>query len=414
MHERTTTRQQTRTAARYAACVMVMMLTSPWLVSRAAAAAQPGDILVADGTLIFAVNPTTGARTVLTDFSNPAQGPTGSSFRVATGPGGLIYVTDGSSDQLSKLYRVFADGTRVVVSDAANPAQGLPWHTTDTPAVDADGSILVSDRGFGGGGNDGGLWRVNPTNGFRTKLLTSGTLPEGITLDSINQILLGDPEGGTDCHTFGGCGALYKVDGVTGARTTLSDFGNPSQGPLGEDAGYALATDFDGTILASDPFAQPCPSGLSGCGVLFRWDPITSTRSYVTKFGDATQGAAGFRPEGIAVAANGVIFVSGCFGSNGRLAICTVDRVTGMRTVFSDFGNSSQGPLGFGLGSLAIMQAPAAGGPAFAGTPGSANCYGRSIATVAELYGGLANAAASLGYPSVAALRAAVHDFCGF
>ncbi len=333
--------------------MFLMFLVGALAANRAEATAQPGDILVADGTLMFAVNPTTGLRTVLTDFSNATQGPTGSSFRVATGPGGVIYVTDGASDQLSKLFQVFADGTRVVLSDATNAAQGLPWHTTDTPAVDTDGSILVSDRGIGGGGNDSGLWRVNATTGVRTKLFSFGGHPEGITLDSTNRILLGDAEGGTDCHTFGGCGALYNVDRVTAALTTLSDFGNPAQGPLGEDAGYALAKDNDGTILVTDPFAPPCPSA---CGVLFRWDPVTSMRSYVTKFGDLTQGAAGFRPQGVAVAANGTIFLSSCFGAFDRLAICTVDRATGTRTVFSDFGNPAQGPLGFQGGSLAILQ----------------------------------------------------------
>jgi hypothetical protein len=386
------------------------LLVGVVVADRVEAAAQPGDILVADGTLMFAVNPTTGARTVLTDFSNAAQGPTGSSFKVATGPGGLIYVTDGASDQLSKLFRVFADGTRVVVSDAANAAQGLPWHTTDTPVVLPDGSILVSDRGIGGGGNDGGMWHVDPATGFRMHFLITTTLPEGIALDATDQILLGDSEGGTDCHTFGGCGSLSSVDINAGTRTTLSDFGNPSQGPLGEDAGYALAKDFDGTILVSDPFAPPCPANLT-CGVLFRWDPITSTRSYVTKFGDATQGAAGYRPEGIAVDAKGTIFLSACFGSNGRLAICTVDRVTGSRTVFSDFGDSSQGPLGFGIGSLAIMQAPAAG-ITFAGTPGDPNCHGVSVSALSKKYGGMANAAAALGYPSVAALQAAINAYC--
>jgi hypothetical protein len=340
--------------------MLLLFLVGALVANRAEAVAQPGDIVVGEGTLMWAVNPTTGVRTILSDFSNAAQGPTGASFRVATGPGGVIYTTDGASDQSSKLFQVFSDGTRVVVSDATNAAQGLPWHTTDTPAVDTDGSILVSDRGIGGGGNDSGLWRVNATTGFRTKLFSFGGHPEGITLDSLNRILLGDAEGGTDCHTFGGCGALYNVDRVTAALTTLSDFGNPAQGPLGEDAGFALAKDTDGTILVSDPFAPPCPQA---CGVLFRWDPATSTRSYVTKAGDPSQGDMGFfRMGGVAVAANGTIFISPCNGSNGFGAICTVNRTTGVRTVFSDFGNPLQGPVGFNGASLAILEAGGAGG----------------------------------------------------
>ncbi len=342
--------------------------------------AQPGDIIATRGDLLLAVNPVTGVRTVLSDFSNPAQGPTGSSERVATGPGGAIYVIGNIGQQLG-LYGVSPNGTRVIVSDPANSAQGPPFHSADTPAVDIDGSILVTDRGIGGGGNDGGVWRVNASTGFRTKLLTTIGSPQGIALDSTNQILIGDAEDGTDCNASGRCGTLSKVDRVTGARTLLSDFGNPAQGPLGEDAGFAVAKDTDGSILVTDPFAPPCPSGTSPCGVVFRWNPATNLRSSVTNFADTTQGAASFRPSGVAVAANGTIFINGCFGSNGAGAICTVNRSTGVRTIFSDAGNPLQGPLGgLTFGSLAIMQTPVeppaiprlkiTGGDILVGSPG--------------------------------------------
>ena len=337
---------------------------------------QAGDLISADGRLMLRTDPTTGVRTVLTDFTNAAEGPTGSAYRVATGTGGVIYVTDGASDEQSRLFQVFANGTRIVVSDSTNGTQGSPFHTTDSPAVDTDGSILVTDRGIGGGGNDSGLWRVDPTTGVRTKIMSYGGHPRGVTLDATNRILIGDAEGGTDCHTFGGCGAIYSIDRTTGALTMLADFGNSAQGPLGEDAGYALAKDNDGTILASDEFAPPCPSA---CGVVFRWIPATGKHTYLTEFGDPTQGAATNKPWGIAVASNGTIFVSGCVGSNGQLAICTVNRTNGFRTVFSDSGNAAQGPPDLAF-SLAVMQPPSVikelprmkvtGGDILVGTPG--------------------------------------------
>jgi YVTN family beta-propeller protein len=43
--------------------------------------------------------------------------------------------------------------------------------------------------------------------------------------------------------------------------------------------------------------------------------------------------------------------------------------------------------------------------PKFAGTPGQANCHGQSVSALAKQYGGLNNAAAVLGYPSVSALQ---------
>jgi hypothetical protein len=51
--------------------------------------------------------------------------------------------------------------------------------------------------------------------------------------------------------------------------------------------------------------------------------------------------------------------------------------------------------------------------PAFAGTPGQANCYGRSVSALARQFRGLNAAAAALGFPSVPALQNAILAFCG-
>src|SRR5215470_15237229 len=198
----------------------IPLLLAILLAHRAHGAAAGGSIVATDGTLMFRVDATTGMRSVLTDFSNATQGPTGASFSVAATAAGAVYVTDNAPDDKGKLFQVFADGTRIVLSDANNPAQGDPWHTPYGVAVDTDGSILVSDRGFGGGGNQAGLWRASATDGSRVKLVNFGGSPESILIDSTGHILLGDAEGGTNCRTFGGCGALYRVDPVLGTLTT--------------------------------------------------------------------------------------------------------------------------------------------------------------------------------------------------
>jgi hypothetical protein len=51
--------------------------------------------------------------------------------------------------------------------------------------------------------------------------------------------------------------------------------------------------------------------------------------------------------------------------------------------------------------------------PVFAGTPGKANCHGKSVSALAQQYGGLNNAAAALGFSSVSALQDAIMTFCG-
>jgi hypothetical protein len=48
----------------------------------------------------------------------------------------------------------------------------------------------------------------------------------------------------------------------------------------------------------------------------------------------------------------------------------------------------------------------------FAGTPGSANCIGKSTSSLAHDYGGIAHAAPALGYASVSALQSAIANYC--
>ncbi len=50
--------------------------------------------------------------------------------------------------------------------------------------------------------------------------------------------------------------------------------------------------------------------------------------------------------------------------------------------------------------------------PIFPGTPGKANCYGQSVSALAQQYGGLAAAAAALGYSSVQVLQNAIATYC--
>jgi YVTN family beta-propeller protein len=73
------------------------------------------------------------------------------------------------------------------------------------------------------------------------------------------------------------------------------------------------------------------------------------------------------------------------------------------------------------VSTIAVGRLPAAFGnfiqptpasPKFAGTPGKANCHGKSVSALTQQYGGLNNAAAALGYRSVSALQNAVMAFC--
>ena len=48
----------------------------------------------------------------------------------------------------------------------------------------------------------------------------------------------------------------------------------------------------------------------------------------------------------------------------------------------------------------------------FSGVPGTSNCFAGSIVAVSRQFRGQLAAAAALGYPSVAALHAAIREYC--
>jgi YVTN family beta-propeller protein len=64
-------------------------------------------------------------------------------------------------------------------------------------------------------------------------------------------------------------------------------------------------------------------------------------------------------------------------------------------------------PVGF-LPVGIVIQPP----PRFAGVPGSDNCHGTSVSTLATKFGGLDAAAAALGFSSVQGLQDAIKAFC--
>jgi hypothetical protein len=50
--------------------------------------------------------------------------------------------------------------------------------------------------------------------------------------------------------------------------------------------------------------------------------------------------------------------------------------------------------------------------PTFAGTPGAADCHGKSVSTLAQQFGGLSAAATAVGFANVVALQTAISAFC--
>jgi hypothetical protein len=151
---------------------------------------------------------------------------------------------------------------------------------------------------------------------------------------------------GTDCWTLGDCGALFQVNRSTGALSVLSDFGDLTQGPRGEDAGHSMVLDFDGSILVVDPYAA------SGVGALFRVSLIGSPA------GARTLLTTGVGHDGdVVVGTDGFVLLSECAtpALPSGLLVCRVDRTSGAKTVLSNFEDPAQGPTGIPL-SIAVYR----------------------------------------------------------
>ena len=330
-----------------------------FLVSGAWAQGTPNDSLVTDSGvgMLFRVNGVSGARTLISDFRSPAQGPVGDTpVGLAVEAAGTILVTDtfAGTNMQGGLFRVdAATGARTLLSDFGNAAQGPTGNQAYDVAIEAAGTILVLDY-FAATDGKGALFRVDPDTGDRTLLSDFGDDaqgpggtkdPVGVAVEAAGTILIADYGAGTNF-----LGGLWRVDPVTGTRTLLSDFGNAAQGPTGENP-VSVTVETTGAILVIDP-----DGGTSGRGALFRVDPGSGTRTLLSDFGDALQGPTGDDPYGVAVDAAGTILVSDLDAGTGRLGgLFRVDPSTGFRTLLSNFGEVSQGPLGLEVVRVATL-----------------------------------------------------------
>lgn len=326
--------------------------------------ADPGTILVLDnqglsgsGTL-FQVDPVSGVRTIVSDFSNAAQGPIGVDpvGIVQSAAGALMVVDkDAGSAKRGALFEINpTSGTRTILSDFGNPAQGPLGENPTGIARGAGGVLLVVDPD-GGTDENGALLAVDPVTGFRTSISDFGDAGQGpvgvnpgdVALGGGGQIWVPDTEAGT-----GGLGVLFSVDAATGVRTVRSSFGNLAQGAAGADP-FFVAVGGDGGVLVSDYNGGtdiPLDGYTGGNGGLFKVNPTNGNRTLLSDFGNPAQGATGVDPDGIVVVprtrSGDALVVSPFTGSGGSGELVSVDPATGSRVVVSDFGNAWQGPTG--------------------------------------------------------------------
>jgi len=260
-----------------------------------------GNILVTDaiaGTdsrgVIFSVNPSTGERTVISDFGDISQGDLGSNpFDIEIGSGGDIFVFNPDSDipPSDVLFSVDPDtGQRVIVSDLNDSSQGdLGINPFDT-AIDSSGNVLVTD--LNAGTNLGGvLFSIDPGTGQRTVVSDFGDSTQGVVssdpdsvavLSNIDECALAvddcnenatctDTEESFICE----CNEGFAGDGTecSPAPPSASDDNDDTPPPVGDD------DDVIDTPLPTDgedvQDLDVVDNGTSGCNTIVGKSPTT-------------------------------------------------------------------------------------------------------------------------------------------
>jgi len=180
-----------------------------------------GDLVVAVGNVatayLLAVDPDTGDRSTLSDFTDPSQGVLGVPMGVVQEPGGDYLVTAFLDSGTSALLRVDAGtGDRMVVSDFGEPGPGILGLTGI--AVDAQAQALVlwasSQSCFTQ------IFRVDPATGTGESVGLLDIHAWDIAVEADGQLLAAGFRGGF-CGPPG-FNRLYRVDPASGQATFLA------------------------------------------------------------------------------------------------------------------------------------------------------------------------------------------------
>lgn len=326
---------------------------------------------------LFTVDQNTGQRTVFSDFNDASQGavgvdPNGASWLPAQLLGlipSALLVTDGSAgtDGRGALYKVDpTTGQRSLLSDFGNSAQGpLGLYPEAVLAVPPGllswSGVLVCDP-LAGTDQRGALFSVD-ANGQRTTIIDFGDTSgyQGVYPSSMalyggllglgRSVLVADGSAGTNAH-----GVLFRIDPLAKTRTVVSDFGDSTQGwvdpnPASTPLGVVVSPTNRVYVLIAEV-------GSGDAGKLVEVDVATGYRTLISDLDDPTQGTVGVNPTGITwLPAYGRLAITdNLAGTGGNGALFLVDPGNGKRTLLSDFGSAAQGPLGVAPAEPVVTQ----------------------------------------------------------
>lgn len=380
--------------------------------------------------------------------------PSGNLFGATTGGGN----GGGSCGSCGVTFEINPSGAESTLhaftggSDGSFPLGGLT----------IDSSLNLYGTTQSGGASSGGtvFELVNSAGNYSTKkvlysfvdsgmfpnLADSGYVPAGsLTIDTSGNIF-GVTTGGGDmsatCFGAAGCGVVFELVNSSGNYTEKVLYAFQG-GADGFQAETGVIEDASGNLFGTTQAGGDMSAcNGNGCGVVFELVNSSGNYTYKTLY-TFTGGADGANPlAGLIEDASGNLY--GTTVQGGDLDICypvgcgVVFKVaqSGAETILYTFipvsdggyapisnliadatGNLYGTTVAGGTGNYGTVFELSGSGfttaSRFAGVPGTSNCKGMSISTVAQTYGGIAHAATSLGYTGVAALQGAVTSYCG-
>jgi uncharacterized repeat protein (TIGR03803 family) len=313
-----------------------------------------------DRGTVFAVDPTTGAETVVYSFCGKRScedgfNPEGGLIEMK----GKLYGTTESGGRgfdgqhFGTAFRLDPDrGTEKVLYSFCQQ-QGCPDGMYPSTSLLAMNGTLYGTTKTGGG--SGTAFAIDPKTGAETVVYDfcsqKGCIDGADPLASLvaaNGTLYGTTlsGGADDCGNGQACGTVFSLDPSSGVETVLHSFGSSTDGKYPE----AGVIDVDGFLYGTtDAGGDTGCFGGYGCGTVFSVDPVNGTEAVLYAFCSLQNCADGAQPFASLTDVDGTLYGTtyegggtGCGGS-GCGTVFSVDPATGAETVVYAFSGGPDG-----------------------------------------------------------------------
>jgi uncharacterized repeat protein (TIGR03803 family) len=303
--------------------------------------------LIAEGYFqgsVYKVNTKTGAYQVVHAFQGGTDGADPTSGVIYSN--GLLYGTTDSGGGSGCVLVGVTYGCGTIFSiDPSTGAETILYEFSQDPnAADISpgafvqvGGTLYAPATYGGTNYEGSVINFNPsTNALSTVYSFTGGADGRAPYPELlfqNGLFYGTTaSGGKGCHAFGGCGVVFSIDPSTGAEATLHVFGSKPAGHAPySNLSYHGGWLFGDTLIGGDP---ACPRG---CGVSFAIKASTGHEKVLETF---TNRGESYSSQ-IIVGGSAYETIPG--GGNGYGELLQVDLKTGQQTVLYTFTGGSDG-----------------------------------------------------------------------